>query len=69
MALLPNGYYILVICPEVVKISDKHCTELTKKVCPRLRDLAIAPAGGITHSHIARPILTNKRWPGNLHDA
>ena len=23
-------------------------TELTKKVCPRLRDLATAPAGGIT---------------------
>ena len=21
------------------------------------------------HSHIARLILTNKRWPGNLHDA
>ena len=24
-------------------------TELAKKVCPRLRDLATAPAGGITH--------------------
>ena len=24
------------------------CTELAKKVCPRLRDLATAPAGGIT---------------------
>ena len=25
MALLPNDYYILLICPEVVIISDKHC--------------------------------------------
>ena len=24
-------------------------SELAKKVCPRLRDLATAPAGGITH--------------------
>ena len=24
-------------------------TELAKKVCPRLRELATAPAGGITH--------------------
>ena len=26
-------------------------------------------SGASGHSHIARLILTNKRWPGNLHDA
>ena len=26
ISLLPNEYYILVICPEVVIISDKHCS-------------------------------------------
>ena len=25
MTLLPNDFYILVICPEVVIISDMHC--------------------------------------------
>ena len=32
-------------------------TELAKKVCPRLRDLATAPAGGITQPR------TNLFWP------
>ena len=30
------------------RLSSQYCTELAKKVCPRLRDLTTAPAGGIT---------------------
>ena len=33
MSLLPNDYYILVICPEVVIISDKHCTKEFPSKC------------------------------------
>ena len=34
--------------PDPLKLSCRIRTELAKKVCPRLRDLATAPAGGIT---------------------
>ena len=36
----------------VSKGEPPHTTELAKKVCPRLRDLATAPADGITQPRI-----------------
>ena len=41
------------------------CTELAKKVCPRLRDLATSPAGGITQPR-AR-FFANSVDPSVLH--